>query len=258
MAINIKNDYPEFRITDTLHQLVDRLNQLNGIIDSNTRLFDSAVDNILSVVDSQGEGIISDSNLEINALAGTVLLQSDKNFDIISGENLTLSAAKTVTIDAGEKLLLNTDSGEILLRYQGSQFGALKRSATDNELQIWSGTAPAINFDSALNAEFSGAITMPSSGVGSPQTNSKTIHGAINELLSYQDSDHSLLESRMDAVEPEVVDLRSDLTSLSSSVDLLDSFVTNQNLLNISDRLTTIEEQIVLINDRLNILEIFT
>ena len=258
MAINIKNDYPEFRITDTLHQLVDRLNQLNGIIDSNTRLFDSAVDNILSVVDSQGEGIISDSNIEINALAGTVLLQSDKNFDIISGENLTMSAAKTVTIDAGEKLLLNTDSGEILLRYKGSQFGALKRSATDNELQIWSGTAPAINFDSALNAEFSGAITMPSSGVGSPQTNSKTIHGAINELLSYQDSDHSLLESRMDAVEPEVVDLRSDLTSLSSSVDLLDSFATNQNLLNISNRLTTIEEQIVLINDRLNILEIFT
>jgi hypothetical protein len=256
MAINIKNDYPEFVITDTLHQLVDRLNHLTDLVDSNTRLFDSSVNTILNLIDSDGDGIINDSNLVINSLAGSINMSADSELSFSAGDNLTLSAAKTVTIDAGEKLLFNTDSGEILLRSQGTQFGALKKDPAANELEIWTGNDLVLSFDATLNTTVAGSITMPSSG-STPNTNSKTVHGAINEVIQEHDSDQAVTDGRLDTLEPEVASLRTDLTALDARTDLLDSFATSQNLLNIADRLTTIEAQIVQINDRLNILEIF-
>ena len=257
MAIKINNDYPEFRITDTLHQLVDRLNGLTGILDSNIRQLDSANGIVLGVVDSSGSGLVADSNLSISAIAGRIEMSADSSIDIHAGTDLTLRADNTVTLDAGDKLFFNTDSGEILLRSQGTQFGALKKVATSNDLGIYSGTDLAVSFDSS-NAIFAGVITLPPSGAGSPFTNSKTLHGSINELIQEHDSDQAVTDSRLGVLEPEVTSLRTDLTSLESRTDQLDSFATSQNLLNISNRLATIEGQIVLINDRLDILEIFS
>ena len=98
MAINIDNDYPEFRITDTLHQLVDRLNLLTEVVDSNMRQLDSATGSFSSVVDSSGNGLIADSGLFISADFGQIDMSADSYIDITAGTNLTLSAGDTVTI----------------------------------------------------------------------------------------------------------------------------------------------------------------
>lgn len=258
MAININNDYPEFVITDTLHQLVNRLNQLTNHIDSNTRLFDSSVNTLLGIIDSSGKGMIKvDSDLLIQSLEGNINLDADSGINLTANDDIILNANDNIFLDAGDKILLDVDSGEILLRSQGTQFGALKKDPASNNLHVYTGLDLVVSFDATLNTTVAGSITMPSTG-STPNTNSKTVHGAINEVIQEHDSDHAVTEARLDALEPEVASLRTDLTAADTRVDLLDSYVTQQNLLNIADRLTTIEAQIVTINDRLNVLEIFT
>ena len=258
MPVNIDNDYPEFRITDTLHQLVDRLNLLTEIIDSNLRQLDSATSGILLVVDSEGEGIIVDSDLNINT-NGNIDISSDSGYvSIRAGTDLLLKAEKTVTVDAGDKIFLDADSGEILLRSQGSQFGALKKSADGSYLDFYSGVNKALAFDATLTGAFSAGIEMPSTGTYAPLTTAKTVHGAINELKSASDSDHVENETRIGGLQTQVDGLRTDVDNNSTLISNLDSDLTVQQTLNISDRLNTIESQIVLINNRLDILEIFT
>jgi len=259
MAINISNEYPEFRITDTLHQLVDRLNQLTDLMDSNTRLFDSSLNNVLSVIDSQGEGLINDSNIVINSLAGSIDITADSGFSVTAGDNLTLRADKTITVDAGEKLIFNTDSGDILLRSQGTQFGAIKKVTGVNELEFWTGNDLVLGFDGTLNATFSGPITMPTSGLGSPSSvTARTVHGALDEIVLEHDSDHANHETRIVELETKVATLRSDVDSDAARIDVLDSDVNDLQLQNIASRLETIESQIIQINNRLDILQIFT
>lgn len=259
MAINIDNDYPEFRITDTLHQLVDRLNLLTAVIDSNMRQLDSATSGILLVVDSDGDGLIADSGLAINALAGQIDMTADSYINITAGTNLTLSAGDTVSIDAGDKLFLNTDSGEILLRYQGTQFGALKRVDGANELEIHTGLDTVLTFDSNLKSTFSGEIEMPTSGTGAPTlVTARTVNEAFDEIVSEHDSDHDALETRISTLEPLVTGLRTDVDNNRGLIDDLDSDLTVQQAYNIATRLATIESQIIQINNRLDILEIFT
>ena len=257
MPVNIDNDYPEFRITDTLHQLVDRLNLLTGILDSNLRQLDSVTSGILLVVDSEGRGIIVDSNLIINA-NGNIDILADSNIAIQSGANLLLTADETVTIDAGDRMFLDVDDGEILLRSNGTQFGALKKSPDGSYLEFYSGSSKALSFDATLTGAFSAGIEMPSTGTYAPLTTAKTVHGAINELKSASDSDHVENENRIGSLETRVDTIRIDVDNNTAMIASLDSDLTSQQALDISNRLNTIEEQIVLINDRLNILEIFT
>ena len=258
MPVNIDNDYPEFRITDTLHQLVDRLNLLTGILDSNLRQLDSATSGILLVVDSEGRGIIVDSDLIINA-NGNIDISSDSGYvSIGAGTDLLLKAEKTVTVDAGDKIFLDADSGEILLRSQGSQFGALKKSPDGSYLEFYSGSSKALSFDNTLSGLFSAGIEMPSTGVYSPDTTAKTVHGAINELKSASDSDHVENENRIGSLETRVDTIRIDVDNNTAMIASLDSDLTSQQALDISNRLNTIESQIILINDRLDVLEIFS
>ena len=259
MTINIDNDYPEFRVTDTLHQLVDRLNDLTDILDSNLRQLDSAAGNVLQVVDSNGTGLVIDSDLVFSALAGRVDMEADSAYTITAGTNFTANAGDTVSLSAGDKIFLNADSGEILLRAQGSQFGALKKTNGTNELEISTGLDTVLAFDGTLKSTFSGEIEMPASGTGAPTlVTARTVNAAIDEIVSEHDSDHTVLEGRVDTLEPLVTGLRTDVDNNRGLINGLDSDLTSQQALNISSRLDTIEAQIVLINDRLDILEIFT
>ena len=259
MTINIDNDYPEFRVTDTLHQLVDRLNDLTGILDSNLRQLDSANGNVLRVVDSGGNGLVIDSNLVFSALAGRVEMEADSAYTITAGTNFTANAGDTVSLNAGDKIFFNTDDGEILLRSQGSQFGALKKVNGANELEIHTGQDAVVSFDASLKSTFSGEIEMPNSGTGAPTlVTARTVNAAIDEIVSEHDSDHDALEARVSTVEPLVTGLRTDLDNNRGLINGLDSDLSTQQALNISNRLDTIESQIIQINNRLDILEIFT
>ena len=259
MTIQIDNDYPEFRVTDTLHQLVDRLNDLTGILDSNIRQLDSATNGVLLVVDSTGSGLIADSNLLVTAEAGAIDITADSYISMSAGTNVTISADKTLTLDAGDNLFFNTDSGEILLRSLGTQFGALKKVSGVNELEIHTGLDRVLSFDGDLKSTFSGEIEMPSSGTGAPTlVTARTVDAAFDEIVSEHDSDHDALEARITALEPLVTGLRTDVDTNSLEINSVDSDLTIQQALNISNRLDTIESQIIQINDRLDILEIFT
>ena len=259
MAIEIKNDYPEFRITDTLHQLVDRLNLLTGLVDSNTRLFDSAMNTILSVVDSTGDLIGADSDLAIETKAGSLSVLSDSDMSLTSGTNITMRAAEAITIDAGTSLFLDADSGEILLRSAGTQFGALKKVTGSNELEIHTGLDTVLTFDGTLKSTFAGEIEMPASGLGAPTlVTARTVNEALDEIVTEHDSDHNALEARLTTIEPEVADLRNDISNQAVLVANNDSDIAVLNAINVENRLANIEEQIVLINNRLDILEIFT
>ena len=258
MAINISNDYPEFRITDTLHQLVDRLNLLTGLLDSNMRQLDSATGNILLVVDSTGEGLVGDSDLNITAQAGKIDISADSNIAIQAGSNLLLTADKTVTIDAGDRMFLDADSGEIFLRANGTEFGALKKSSDGNYLEFFSNTNPVITFDSTQSAFFVASLAMPSTGTYAPITTAKTVHGAINELKTTTDSNHASNVSRIVDTETNIDGLRTDVDNNTTTIGNLDSDLTAQQALDVSNRLDTIESQIAQINNRLDILEIFS
>ena len=258
MAINIDNNYPEFRITDTLHQLVDRLNLLTGVIDSNIRQLDSSTGNFSSVVDSSGNGLVADSGLFITANFGQIDMTSDSYIKIGAGTNLTLSAENTVTIDAGDKIFLDADSGEILLRSQGSQFGALKKVDGVNELSISTGLDTVVSFDDQLKSSFSGEIEMPATGTGAPALiTARTLNDAFDEVVSKQDSDHAVHETRIDTLETLGTNLRTDVDNNATLLSDLDSDLNTQQALDIESRLATIESQIITINNRLNVLEIY-
>ena len=259
MSIEIKNDYPEFRVTDTLHQLVDRLNDLTGLLDSNIRIFDSSVNNLLLVVDSEGSGIEADSDLVISTLGGKIDMSADSAITVTAGTNLTLSAEQSVTIDAGTTMFLNTDDGDIILREQGTDFGALKKVTGAYELEIYTGTDVVLTFDSELKSTFSGEIEMPASGTGAPTlVTARTVNAALDEIVSEHDSDHTLLKGRVDTIEPLITGLRTDVDNNRTLINGLDSDITANQAINIASRLATIESQIIQINNRLDILEIFT
>ena len=259
MAINIDNDYPEFRITDTLHQLVDRLNLLTGVIDSNMRQLDSATGSFATVVDSNGSGLVVDSGLFISALFGQIDMTADSYIDITAGTNLNLSAGDTVTIDAGDKIFLDADSGDILLRSQGTQFGALNKVDGVNELSISTGLDTVISFDAQLKSSFSGEIEMPATGTGAPTLiTARTVNDAFDEVVSEHDSDHADHETRIDTLETLGTNLRTDVDNNNTLISNLDSDLNTQQALGIESRLATIESQIIIINNRLDVLEIFT
>jgi hypothetical protein len=258
MSFKIENDYPEFRITDTLHQLVDRLNLLTDVVDSNTRVFDSSVNNILKIVDSKGDGLVNDSDKKFSAFFGTIDLATDSAFSIRSGTDLTLAAERNVFVDAGSKVYIDADSGEIVLRSQGTIFGGLKKVIGANELEILSGLDAALTFNATLDATVYGEINLPATGNGTPPTNSKTVSGAIAEIVQNQDSDYLDLDMRVDSNSAVITGLVGDIATIENTLVQLDSDLGDQQLLNIADRLTTIEAQIVIINDRLNVLEIFS
>lgn len=259
MPININNDYVEFRVTDTLHQLVDRLNDLTGLLDSNIRLLDSGINNVLLVVDSNGDGLNVDSDLVINSVAGAITIGADSDVTITSGANLTLNSGKTTAINSADRIFLNADSGDILFRRQGTVFGGVRRAPDSNEMHFYTGADLVLAFDANLKSTFSGEIEMPASGTGAPTlVDARTVNEALDEIVSEHDSDHTALEARVTTNEGLITGLRTDVDNNSTLISNLDSDLNTQQALNTSARLALIESQIIQINNRLDILEIFT
>lgn len=252
MAIEIQNDLPVFTVTDTLHQLVDKLNDQVTALSSDTKLFDSAVNDLLFMVSRDSGQYTADSDLTIFS-EHDLTLQSGK-FRAEAGTVQLVSTGLTEVGGTGA-IVLSSDQnlGNVVLRSAGSTFGSLRN--VNNHLEITTGpsSTSALTFSNG-DAKFTGSITMPSSGDASPYTTAKTVHGAINEL-------HDELVQITDVELERIVDLEtltgqhsSTLNSHSSTLASHGTRLNTLDALNIANRLNTIEAKIVSIETRLGIL----
>ena len=254
MAIEIDNDYPVFRVTHTLHQLVDKLNEYSDVVDANTRLIDSALNETIGVFDHTGS-INADSNLTITA--DNLHLSVDSGFGLayLSSNRFVQNVENNYLLDVGNSITLSSgqDTANVILRSEGTTYGVLRN--TGGQLEILSGALVAQTMSSD-GTTFSGEIVMPTTGDASPETDNKTVHGAINEL---HDEINDIVDTeipRIGTLETDVSNLQTSVSNLQTSLSSVGDRVTTLEALNIANRLTTIESQIVQINDRLNILDI--
>ena len=252
MAIEIDNDYPEFKVTHTLHQLIDNLNDHSVVVEGNITLLDSAYGNLVRVYHDSGF-IQADEDFAINADNLTVSVDSG-NISVI-GKNLVNNLSGNFAVVSDNTITLSSDNtiANVILRSNGSTYGALRDAG--GELQILSGLFVAQTFD-VEGANFPKKITLPSTGDNAPDTDEKTVHGAINELHTdltlVMDSD----VPRIGSLETLTTDLQSQITTLNNDISSVSDRVTTLEALNISTRLTNIETQIRTINDRLGLLGI--
>ena len=254
MAIEFNNEYPVFKVTHTLHQLVDKLNDHSDVVDANTRLMDSSLNESLRVFNPAGS-INADSNLTITA--DNLHLSVDSGFGLayFSSNRFVQNVENNYFLDVGGIITLTSDNdlANIILRSDGTTYGALRNNG--GQLEVLSGSLVAQTMTST-GTTFTGEIVMPSIGDGSPDTESKTVHGALNEL---HDEINDIVDTeipRIGVLETDVANLNTSVTNLQTSLSDVSDRVTTLEALNISSRLTNIEAQIVQINNRLNILDI--
>ena len=232
MPIDIQNEYPEFTVTDTLHQLVDRLNDLTTVMSSNSTLLDSSVNDLLFMVSRDSGQYTADSDLTIIS-DHDLTLQGNK-FRAEAGTVQLVSTGVTEVGGTGA-ILLSSDqnAGNVLLRSGGSTFASF-RNSNDN-LQITTGPSLTTVLSlSPTDVEFSGTITMPSTGDGSPYTAAKTVSGAINEL-------HDELVQITDVELERIVDLEAittqhetKLSTINTTLEQHDTRTSTLEALNLS------------------------
>lgn len=254
MRIEIDNEYPVFGVTNTLHQTVDKLNEHSDVVDANTRLIDSALNETLRVFDPAGS-IITDSNLTITV--ENLHISADSNFGLayLSSNRFVQNVENNYLLDVGSSITLSSDQdlANVILSSDGTTYGVLRNNG--GQLEILSGALVAQTM-SADGTTFTGEIVMPSSGDASPETDANTVHGALNEL---HDEINDIVDTeipRIGVLETDVANLNTSVTNLQTSLSAVSDRVTTLEALNISSRLTNIEAQIVQINNRLNILDI--
>ena len=252
MPIDIQNEYPEFTVTDTLHQLVDRLNDLTTVMSSNSTLFDSSVNDLLFMVSRDSGQYTADSDLTIIS-DHDLTLQGNK-FRAEAGTVQLVSTGVTEVGGTGA-ILLSSDqnAGNVLLRSEGSTFASFRNNNSNLQITTGPSLTSAISFTNT-DAEFSGTITMPSTGDGSPYTVAKTVSGAINEL-------HEELVQITDVELERIVSLESltsqhsdTLSSHTISLSNHDTRVSTLEALNIANRLNTLESKVSNIEVRLGLL----
>lgn len=252
MAIELEKNSQEFKVTDTLHQLVDRLNSYVSTNTTNRKIFDSAVNDLLFMVDRDTSTIRGDSDLTILANNLTINADSDAT---ISSYSFTSTSEKLTQINSGTSIILSSDQdvGNILLRSNGLTYGALRNQG--NNLELMTGVAVGLTL-AHENVTVPGEITMPSTGTGSPVTVAKTVSGAIEELKSDYEQLTSSNSDRLDILEEDFSTLQDDVTAVTDRSISNRERLNTLEALNISSRLSSIESQIVEINSRLDILEL--
>jgi len=249
MSINISNDYPTFKITDNLHQLVDRLGILTDAVDSNFRTVDSSLNDVLAVVHRDSALIQADNDLTITA--NNLTLQVDS--DIISNcdeWNLTAQSQSTIT---SPRVVMSTDEVGLAPASGGNRWTTLTGDASG--LNVYTGFPSTLSLSvTPEDITVPGTITMPFAGTGSPYTTAKTVSGAINEL-------HDELVQITDVELERIVDLEAltsqHTTTLSSHTSTLESHntrITTLEGLNIANRLRLIEGRLDDIETRLGLL----
>ena len=253
MTIEINNNYKSFRITDTLHQLVDRLNENNDAFDDNIRLIDSSLNGLLSIIHVDSGLIdVTPNDLTINANNATFNLDSDL---FVYANNSVQRLERDLSLEAGRTISLQSDLDllNVVLKSSGTIYGGLRNR--EGSLEIMTGAQKGITF-SGQNQTIYGNITMPSDGSASPNTSDKTVAGAISEVLNTVEDNFATVTDRLDLLDETNVEQDTALTSHTASIADHENRIASLELLNISSRLTNIEAQIVAINNRLNLLGI--
>lgn len=252
MAIELEKNSQEFKLTDTMHQLVDRLNSYVSTNTTNRKIFDSAVNDLLFMVDRDTSTIRGDSDLTILSNNIDLTIDSDAT---ITATNLTTNTVKSTQLNAGTAIVLSSafDTANVLLRSNGMTYGALRNQG--NNLELMTGVAVGLTLAPA-NVTVPGQITMPSTGIGSPVTVAKTVSGAIEELKEGYEQLTSSNSDRLDILETDVSTLHTEMDAVTNRSISNRERLNVLEALNISSRLTTLESQILEINTRLDILEL--
>jgi len=253
MTIELDNDYKSFRVTDTLHQLVDRLNENYDVVQDNTALIDSALNGLLSIIHVDSGLIdVTPNDLIINANNATFNLDSDL---FVYANNSVQRLETDLSLEAGRTISLQSDLDllNIVLKSSGTIYGGLRNK--EGSLEIMSGIQKVISF-SGQNQTIYGNITMPLNGSASPNTSDKTVAGAISEVLNTVENNFETVTDRLDILDQNRVEQDTLLSSHTASIADHENRIASLELLNISSRLTNIETQIVAINNRLNLLGI--
>lgn len=256
MAIEIDNDYALYQVTDTLHQLVDRLNLNQQKIDTNTRLLDSSVNDLSGVYDSVSITPVADFTIA----ADTLTVAVDSDFVVSADRWVSLNAEDNVFVRSVNKSVILGTGGPVpalILRDEntGTAFGALKKGSTSDEIELLAGLSTAATFTTS-DITVPGTITMPSSGTGSPATTAKTVAAAITEVHDEVDELRDELTPRINTLEGKVSTVEGQIISLQNADASLDGRISSIEALNISSRLNSIEANIQNILLRLDILEI--
>ena len=253
MTIELDNDYKSFRVTDTLHQLVDRLNENYDVVQDNTALIDSALNGLLSIIHVDSGLIdVTPNDLIINANNATFNLDSDL---FVYANNSVQRLETDLSLEAGRTISLQSDLDllNIVLKSSGTIYGGLRNK--EGSLEIMSGIQKVISF-SGQNQTIYGNITMPLNGSASPNTSDKTVAGAISEVLNTVENNFETVTDRLDILDQNRVEQDTLLSSHTASIADHENRIASLELLNISSRLTNIETQIVAINNRLDLLGI--
>lgn len=249
MTIQIDNDYALYQVTDTLHQLVDRLNANREKFDENIREIDSALSTLM--VEYQPSKINADSDFSINT--EELIINADSDIQIYTTSDVLIRAPQAFEVNAGS-IKLDATSGISFLD-NGTEYASLDHDSGNLHLQISVSSQDALTL-SGTEAIFPGTIQMPSIGTGSPATTSKTVAGSITEVHDELDALTGDIIPRINTLEGAVPLIQSDVTSLQSRVTTAEGRITNIEALNLSSRLNTIEANIQNILLRLDILEI--
>ena len=253
MTIELDNDYKSFRVTDTLHQLVDRLNENYDVVQDNTALIDSALNGLLDIIHVDSGLIdVKPNDLIINANNATFNLDSDL---FVYANNSVQRLQTDLSLEAGRTISLQSDLDllNVVFKSSGTIYGGLRNK--EGSLEIMSGAQKGISF-SGQNQTIYGNITMPSDGSASPNTSDKTVAGAISEVLNTVENNFEIVTDRLDLLDQNYVEQDTLLASHTASIADHENRIASLELLSISSRLTNIEAQIVAINNRLNLLGI--
>lgn len=236
-----------FRVTDTLHQLVDRLNVFEDRMVYNRKLIDSNLNDLLFMVHRDSGFITADSDLSI--VTENLSLETTDAFTTTSASFTSTTTGPTLFNSGGTiSLASDQDLANVLLRSNGQTFGALRNKS--GHLEIMSSLGPAVTF-SAGDAKFVGTVTVP--GL---ETTAQEVTGAINEIHSEFDSELSIVKQDISDNADDIVGLQNRVTTTETNIASNTNRISNLEALNIQTRLNTIEAQISQINNRLNILEL--
>lgn len=249
MAIEFNKEYVSFRVTDTLHQLVDRLNTFEDNHVYNRKLVDSNLNDLLFMVHRDSGVITADSDLTVSV--DNLTLDLDGAF-VSNASTFTSNSTGAHFINSTGTISLTSDQdiANVLLRSNGSTYGGLRNKS--GHLEILSNLSPAVTF-SVGDANFPGTITLPGNDLN---TDAKDVAGAINEVHDELDSELSLLDTRVSDNTSDILSLEGRITSTETNTTSNTNRISNLEALNIADRLNSIEAQITTINNRLNILEL--